>query len=43
MDRNRIEGEYGDALIWSAERITSNNQRLREDTELATLYMLISD
>ncbi|MFI9262687.1 SMI1/KNR4 family protein [Streptomyces sioyaensis] len=38
-ESNGIEGEYGDGLIWSAERITSDNQRLREDTELATLYM----
>ncbi|MFI9723860.1 SMI1/KNR4 family protein [Streptomyces sp. NPDC052396] len=34
-----IEGEYGDGLIWSAERIASENQNLRETTELATLYM----
>ncbi|WP_244299238.1 SMI1/KNR4 family protein [Streptomyces viridochromogenes] len=34
-----IEGEYGDGLIWSAERIASENQGLREDAELASLYM----
>ncbi|TXC99788.1 SMI1/KNR4 family protein [Streptomyces sp. ISID311] len=38
-ESNGIEDEYGDGLIWSAERIASENQRLREDTELATLYM----
>ncbi|MEU2624300.1 SMI1/KNR4 family protein [Streptomyces sp. NPDC007157] len=34
-----IEGEYGAGLIWSAERIASENRTLREDSELATLYM----
>ncbi|MYW46278.1 SMI1/KNR4 family protein [Streptomyces sp. SID161] len=38
-ETNGIEGEYGDGLIWSAERIASENQNLREDAELATLYM----
>lgn len=38
-ESNGIEGEYGDGLIWSAERIASENQSLREDAELATLYM----
>jgi hypothetical protein len=34
-----IEGEYGAGLIWSAERIASENRTLRDDGELATLYM----
>ncbi|MFF4908316.1 SMI1/KNR4 family protein [Streptomyces sp. NPDC001260] len=34
-----IEGEYGDGLIWSAERIAAENQSLRQDAEFATLYM----
>ncbi|MFJ4776499.1 SMI1/KNR4 family protein [Streptomyces sp. NPDC088762] len=34
-----IEGEYGDGLIWSVERIASENRTLRDDVELATLYM----
>ncbi|MFD6967034.1 SMI1/KNR4 family protein [Streptomyces sp. NPDC059949] len=38
-ESNGIEGEYGDGLIWSAERIASENLTLREDSELATLYM----
>ncbi|MGW2572810.1 SMI1/KNR4 family protein [Streptomyces sp. NPDC001537] len=38
-ESNGIEDEYGDGLIWSAERIASENQSLREDAELATLYM----
>ncbi|WP_329438712.1 SMI1/KNR4 family protein [Streptomyces sp. NBC_01426] len=38
-ESNGIEGEYGDGLIWSAERIASENQSLRADAELATLYM----
>ncbi|MQY34015.1 hypothetical protein SRB17_19810 [Streptomyces sp. RB17] len=38
-ESNGIEGEYGDGLVWSAERIASENQSLREDAELATLYM----
>ncbi len=36
-ESNGIKGEYGDGLIWSAERIASENQRFREDTDLATL------
>ncbi|MGW2444518.1 SMI1/KNR4 family protein [Streptomyces sp. NPDC001675] len=36
---NGIETEDGDELIWSAERIASENQNLREDAELARLYM----
>ncbi|WP_369227868.1 SMI1/KNR4 family protein [Streptomyces sp. R39] len=38
-ESNGIEGEHGEGLIWSAERIVSENQRLREDAELAPLYM----
>ncbi|MFG3118955.1 SMI1/KNR4 family protein [Streptomyces sp. NPDC048197] len=38
-ESNGIEGEYGAELIWSAERIVSENQSLRQDSELATLYM----
>ncbi len=38
-ESNGIEGEYGAGLIWSAERIVRENQSLREDSELATLYM----
>ncbi|MFE1883504.1 SMI1/KNR4 family protein [Streptomyces diastatochromogenes] len=38
-ESNGIEGEYGAGLIWSAERIVSENQTLREDGDLATLYM----
>ncbi|MFE1559187.1 SMI1/KNR4 family protein, partial [Streptomyces sp. NPDC058734] len=34
-----IEGEYGDGLIWSAERIAAENRSLREDAGLARLYM----
>ncbi|MEW2159440.1 SMI1/KNR4 family protein [Streptomyces sp. NPDC007189] len=38
-ESNGIEGEYGDGLVWSADRIASENQTLREDTGLAALYM----
>ncbi|GLX23506.1 MULTISPECIES: SMI1/KNR4 family protein [Streptomyces] len=38
-ESNGVEGEYGDGLIWSAERIASENRSLREDAELAALYM----
>ncbi|MFC1436603.1 SMI1/KNR4 family protein [Streptacidiphilus sp. N1-3] len=38
-ESNGIEGNYGHGLIWSAGRIASENQFLREDAELATLYM----
>jgi hypothetical protein len=34
-----VEGEYGDGLVWSAERISSENRSLRDDVEFATLYM----
>ncbi|MYW09950.1 SMI1/KNR4 family protein [Streptomyces sp. SID2563] len=34
-----IEDEYGDGLVWSAEAMATGNQRLREDPDLATLYM----
>ncbi|MEU2025737.1 SMI1/KNR4 family protein [Streptomyces sp. NPDC016469] len=36
---NGIEDEYGDGLVWSAEAIATENQRLREDSDLATLSM----
>ncbi|MFD8978454.1 SMI1/KNR4 family protein [Streptomyces sp. NPDC059564] len=38
-ESNGIEGEYGDGLIWSAERIASENLSMREDRDLTTLYM----
>lgn len=38
-ESNGIEGEYGEGLVWSADRIASENQTLRADAELATLYM----
>ncbi|MEU5484083.1 SMI1/KNR4 family protein [Streptomyces mirabilis] len=38
-ESNGIEGEYGAGLIWSAERIVSENLTMREGAELATLYM----
>jgi hypothetical protein len=38
-ESNGIEGEYGAGLIWPAERIVSENLTMREDAELATLYM----
>ncbi|WP_338930381.1 SMI1/KNR4 family protein [Streptomyces netropsis] len=38
-ESNGIEGEYGDGLIWSVERIVSENLTMRQDAELATLYM----
>ncbi|MEU8542115.1 SMI1/KNR4 family protein [Streptomyces sp. NPDC048717] len=34
-----IEGEYGDGLVWSAEHIGTENRSLRDDAELASLYM----
>ena len=34
-----IEGEYGAGLIWSTQRIASENQSLRVDADLAALYM----
>jgi len=34
-----IEGEYGAGLVWSAERIASENRTLRTDKEFASLYM----
>lgn len=34
-----IEGEYGAGLIWSTERIASENHTLRRDAELAALCM----
>ncbi|MEU9535531.1 SMI1/KNR4 family protein [Streptomyces sp. NPDC048213] len=38
-ETNGIEDEYGDGLVWSAEAIATENQNLREDSELAALYM----
>ncbi|MEU8975236.1 SMI1/KNR4 family protein [Streptomyces monashensis] len=38
-ESNGIQGEYGAGLVWSAERISSENQTLREDDEFAPLYM----
>ncbi|MFE2320234.1 SMI1/KNR4 family protein [Streptomyces sp. NPDC059441] len=38
-ESNGIEGEYGAGLIWPVERIVSENLTMREDAELATLYM----
>jgi hypothetical protein len=34
-----IEDEYGDGLVWSADRIATENRNLREYAEFATLYM----
>ncbi|WSI28571.1 SMI1/KNR4 family protein [Streptomyces sp. NBC_01343] len=38
-ESNGIEGEYEAGLVWSAERIASENRTFRDDGELATLYM----
>ncbi|MFF4291492.1 SMI1/KNR4 family protein [Streptomyces sp. NPDC001633] len=38
-ESNGVEGDDGEGFIWSTERITSENERLREDAELASLYM----
>ncbi|BDM74979.1 hypothetical protein HEK616_84660 (plasmid) [Streptomyces nigrescens] len=38
-ESNGVEGDGGEGFIWSTERITSENERLREDAELASLYM----
>ncbi|WP_331738009.1 SMI1/KNR4 family protein [Streptomyces sp. NBC_01276] len=38
-ESNGMEDEYGDGLIWSAERIASENRTLREDAGLTKLYM----
>ncbi|MFF7127180.1 SMI1/KNR4 family protein [Streptomyces sp. NPDC008240] len=38
-ESNGIEGEYGEGLIWPAERIASESTALRSDEQLATLYM----
>jgi hypothetical protein len=37
-----VEGEYGLGLVWSAERIASDNVLFRTDTNLAQLYMPFS-
>lgn len=34
-----VEGEYGAGLVWSADRIASENLTLRKDVEFAALYM----
>ncbi|MEU9440876.1 SMI1/KNR4 family protein [Streptomyces sp. NPDC048304] len=39
VDRSRCCPARRDGLVWSADRIASENQILREDTGLATLYM----
>ncbi|MBM6405541.1 SMI1/KNR4 family protein [Phycicoccus sp. CSK15P-2] len=37
-----IEGEYDLGLVWSAERIASDNAHFRTDSDIATLYMPFS-
>ncbi|MFU9037500.1 MULTISPECIES: SMI1/KNR4 family protein [Streptomyces] len=39
MIRRPLVESWCAGLIWSAERIVRENQSLREDSELATLYM----
>jgi hypothetical protein len=34
-----VEGEYGLGLIWPIERVVTENLALREDADLARLYM----
>ncbi|MYQ45236.1 SMI1/KNR4 family protein [Streptomyces sp. SID4985] len=34
-----IEGEYGDGIVWSAERIASENRSLRENADFRFLHM----
>ncbi|MEU8290720.1 SMI1/KNR4 family protein [Streptomyces pseudogriseolus] len=34
-----VEGEYGSGIVWSADRIASENLLLRTDADLAALYM----
>ncbi|MFF5028748.1 SMI1/KNR4 family protein [Streptomyces collinus] len=34
-----IEGEYGEGLVWSAERIAAENGTLRGDEDFPRLYM----
>jgi hypothetical protein len=38
-ESNGIDGAYGAGLIWPTEGIVSENLAMREDAELATLYM----
>ena len=38
-ETNGIEGEYGLGLLWTAERIASDNQFFRTATDFAVLYM----
>ncbi|MFD8705854.1 SMI1/KNR4 family protein [Kitasatospora sp. NPDC059648] len=38
-ESNGVEGEYRLELIWSIERIVTDNLALRGDADLATLYM----
>ncbi|CAM5389563.1 SMI1/KNR4 family protein [Streptomyces hirsutus] len=38
-ESNGVEGEYGAGLIWSAERIVSENRACRTDSGFAALYM----
>ncbi|MFJ3091605.1 SMI1/KNR4 family protein [Streptomyces sp. NPDC086838] len=38
-ETNGIEDEYGDGLVWSAERLAVENRTLRGDAQFATLYM----
>lgn len=38
-ETNGIEGEYGLGLLWTAERIASDNHHFRIDAEFADLYM----
>lgn len=37
-----IDGQYGLGLVWSAERIASDNAYFRTDSDMATLYMPFS-
>lgn len=38
-ETNGIEGGYGLGLLWTAERISSDNMLFRTSTEFADLYM----
>lgn len=38
-EANGIDGEYGLGLLWTAERIASDNRQFRTSAEFAELYM----
>jgi hypothetical protein len=38
LQTDGVEGPYGEAVVWPAEQILENNQNLRTDPEIRSLY-----